>query len=204
MGAKVPLLIADPNNCLDPLSMAEFRRVTLRATPANGSARARFDCVAAIDSFSSESPTSFFRAQVLTFFRLPRALVLDSEGQPMLASDVHFSLVGTFRTVVHRPHQEAFTLHDGEIFRRQDLLGGPCLVHFPPNHETMGLGENWKTQRFKVLQLHDIKSTIHIIPLTTALGTPSQAAYDHDNKMHSSIPNSVRQQLFLSNKKVHI
>ena len=101
---------------------------------------------------------------------------------------------------------EEYDFGRGRHNTRQDLLG-TTLVKLPPNHVPVLDLSNWHAQRFSVILLRDVKSTLHIIPLTRADGSPFRARFEADSNMHLSLPNQDKvqlKQLHLLNKSIYI
>ena len=204
--AKAALLSMDMSSQPDA-PRDTIRKVTLRAEPRLGKKPSRFDCVACVDT--ADALQRPFRAQVCKFFRISAKLIVDQHDREILPKDDHivFVLVGGFRRMVHQPFtsEHDFGPGQGVPCTRQNLLG-TTLVKLPPNHVPMGLW-NWHALRFAVILLRDVKSTLHITPLTRADGTPYRAQFDADGNMPHSLPSQQLvqfKQLHLLNESIYI
>lgn len=203
--AKAPLINEDIVGCTDiSENLQTIREVVLQAHPSRHAyEKPRFDCVGCVDQHS-ESPKKSFRAQVLKFFQISASSIRDETGESLAECDHIFALVGSFRTVLHKPYK-SYNHHfeDGRECTRAALLG-KTIIKLPPNHIKADVS-NWLSQRFAVVSLRDIKSTIHVIPLVRADGSPLLARFDADLNMHPSIPAlAKKKQLHLMNDGVYI
>lgn len=185
---------------------------------AHGTRRAneasRFDCVTCINSNSESDAEEPFRAQVLKFFQISARSIVDARGRQLTDDDLVFVLVGAFREVLPTLFKSGYgnTMVDPaaasgsgppKLFTRAKLLG-TTLAKLPANHIKMNL-HNWQAQRFSVISLRDIKSTIHVIPLTRIDGTPFRALFDADDKMSDSIALAASgKQLHLLNTSIYL
>lgn len=201
--AKAPLLNEDISFAPGD-SLQTIREVVLQAHSMRQlSEQPRFDCVGCVDE-TCEQPNKPFRAQVLKFFQISASSITDETGDSLVEQDVLFALVGSFRTVLHKPYNSYdHRFEDGRKCTRAALLG-KTLIKLPPNH-IKTQASNWQTQRFTVISLQSIKSTIHAIPLVRADGTPLLARFDADINMHAALPTlATKKQLHLLNDTVFI
>jgi len=204
--AVAPLLNRDCAEAADRVeNFQTIRKVILQAhNSRQQNELPRFDCVVCVDRYS-ELPKQPFRAETLKFFQLPANDIVDENGiQVAGQEDLLFALVGMFRTVIHKPFNNYnHHFHDGRQCTRAALLG-KTVVKLPANHITVQ-ASNWQTQRFTVIALQDIKSTTHIIPLTSADGDPFLARFDPDDKMPPTLPTLAKEkQLHLFNSNIYV
>ena len=152
--AKAPLLCEDIVSGGSESSngnLPTIREVVLQAHSSRQNEQSRFDCVGCVDQYG-EQPNKPFRAQVLKFFQITANLIVDDEGNSMAEHDSLFALVGSFRTVVHKPYNSySFHFEDGWESTRAALLG-KTIIKLPPNHIKTHASK-WQTQRFFVIPL---------------------------------------------------
>ena len=157
---------------------------------------------------SSEHPQRPFRSEVIKFFCVGASAIVDGHGHRLCDQDLVFVLVGAFRSVTHTPFNSSchrFVDEHGVCTREctRAALLGKTVVKLPPNH--VKVVQNWVAQRFVVLSLTDLKSTIHVIPLTRADGTPLHARFAADDSMPATLPAMAKEkQLHLLNENIYI
>ena len=187
-------------------NLQSIREVVLQARASHrckANEQPRFDCVACVDR-NGNFPQIPFRAETLKFFHIRAAKIVDVHGKQFSNDDLVFVLVGAFRTMPHAPF--ANTVHrftDGVVRSRAALLG-TTLVKLPPDHITV-FEPKWESQRFSVISLRDILSTIHVIPLTRPDGTPFLARFHAEGSMSNVFPALAKhKQLHLLNTNIYI